>query len=535
MNWRAELKKLAAQVLLGRERDSAKSDNVLAEAGQDAWEDVFRNQRITVQRHAGEVQYPGSATLAELRDRLLAPRPGLSVEHAKFKVVGVDVKEAATITRQLLELSGSEGDEFLELHATLTATWDWQMQSTLPVLKSMRLEEAQRVISRFAAGRIFSDRTGSVLAKVPSYPSELLYGVDFWLQRLDKMLTDQFGHHGLAIGDVNGDALDDVYVCQPGGLPNLLLVQQPDGTVREVAATASLDILDLSRSALLIDLDNDGDQDLVLATSSHLLFFANDPSKNGHLQFRLAAKAGVRDANSISAIDIELDGDLDVYACVYSGDGGESRASPTPLPIHDARNGGRNVLLQNVRCEGTKWTFIDATEEFGLDADNRRWSYAASWEDYDNDGDSDLYVANDFGRNNLYRSEGGRFIEASRQAGLDEAAFGMSVSWGDYDRDGWMDVYVSNMFSGAGNRIVPQPSFQAGATDELKQQLRYAARGNSLFRNLGNGSFEDVSELADVTLGRWAWGSLFADLDNDGWEDLIVGNGFVTRENTGDL
>ena len=297
------------------------------------------------------------------------------------------------------------------------------------------------------------------------------------------------------------------------------------------AVSSGVDILDLSRSALFLDLDNDADQDLVVATSTHVLMFAND----GRAHFRLVSKNHVRDANSLSAVDVDLDGDLDLYVCVYSGDGGDSRSSPTPIPIHDAQNGGPNVLLRNEDTTGSTWKFADATSQLGLDELNNRWSYAASWEDYDNDGDSDLYVANDFGRNNLYRNDGGRFVEASSQAGLDEAAFGMSVSWSDYDQDGLMDVYVSNMFSGAGNRIVPQENFQPAAEPSLREHLRYAARGNSLFRNRGDGTFEDVSETANVTLGRWAWGSLFADINNDGWEDLLVGNGFVTRENSGDL
>ena len=156
-------------------------------------------------------------------------------------------------------------------------------------------------------------------------------------------------------------------------------------------------------------------------------------------------------------------------------------------------------------------------------------------EDYDADGDADLYVANDFGTNNLYRNEGGRFVEASREAGINESAFGMSVTWGDYNRDGHLDVYVSNMFSGAGSRITAQEKFQPKATSEIRQKLRYASRGNTLYANQGDGTFRDESVAANVTMGRWAWGSQFLDINNDSWEDLLVGNGFVTRENAPDL
>ena len=91
------------------------------------------------------------------------------------------------------------------------------------------------------------------------------------------------------------------------------------------------------------------------------------------------------------------------------------------------------------------------------------------------------------------------------------------------------------MFSGAGNRITYQRQFKEGAPEETKSQIRRLARGNTLFENAGDGTFRDVSVQAAVTQGRWAWASLFFDLNNDGWEDLLVANGYFTRTDTGDL
>jgi len=170
---------------------------------------------------------------------------------------------------------------------------------------------------------------------------------------------------------------------------------------------------------------------------------------------------------------------------------------------------------------------------------NHRFSFATAWEDYDNDGDLDLYVANDFGRNVLFRNdlneEGRRFTDVSRQAGVEDIAAGMSVTWGDYNHDGWMDLYVSNMFSSAGSRITSQSQFKRDEDDQTRKDIQRHARGNSLFENQGDGTFRDVSVDAAVTMGRWAWGSLFVDINNDGWEDLYVANGFFTTPDTGDL
>ncbi|MCA9211690.1 MAG: VCBS repeat-containing protein, partial [Planctomycetales bacterium] len=154
---------------------------------------------------------------------------------------------------------------------------------------------------------------------------------------------------------------------------------------------------------------------------------------------------------------------------------------------------------------------------------------------YDNDGDQDLYVANDFGRNNLYRNEGGRFVDVAAAAGVEDMSAGMSVSWGDYDRDGLIDLYVGNMFSSAGNRITYQRRFRDDPSNELRAKFQRHARGNTLFRNLGDGSFEDVSVASNVEMGRWSWGSNFVDFNNDGWDDLLVGNGMVTSVDPHDL
>ena len=111
----------------------------------------------------------------------------------------------------------------------------------------------------------------------------------------------------------------------------------------------------------------------------------------------------------------------------------------------------------------------------------------------------------------------------------------MSASWGDYDHDGWMDLYVSNMWSAAGIRVSSQPGFLKHANAATRAGFQRFARGNSLLHNTGASGFRDVSFSAGVTMGGWAWSSNFVDINNDSWEDLVVANGFITQEDTGDL
>ena len=111
----------------------------------------------------------------------------------------------------------------------------------------------------------------------------------------------------------------------------------------------------------------------------------------------------------------------------------------------------------------------------------------------------------------------------------------MSVAWGDYDRDGHDDLYVSNMFSSAGNRITTQLQFLPNISDNGRELYQRFAKGNSLFRGTELSQFEETGRDLNVEIARWAWGSQFADINNDGWEDLVVANGYISTDDSGDL
>jgi hypothetical protein len=142
---------------------------------------------------------------------------------------------------------------------------------------------------------------------------------------------------------------------------------------------------------------------------------------------------------------------------------------------------------------------------------------------------------NEFGRDNFYRNDGGRFSDISDAARVEDAGSGMGITWGDYDRNGQIDVYISNMFSAAGNRITYQDQFKADAPYQVKRRIQRLARGNTLLKNTGDGGFRDQSAVAGVEMGRWSWDSKFVDLNNDGWLDLLVANGYITADENGDL
>lgn len=471
------------------------------------------------------------AMLTALRE--LAASFGGARSAAKFKVLSVEPEGELVRTRAYLHAKGFEADGASEVHATWDLRWTAlpsEPADALPRIVQVEVEHHEEVRRSGTSQPLFAEATDAIFAPESSFDAQLRPDLEHWAARIDRTLgMSLIGHEGLALGDANGDGLDDLYVAQPGGLPNRLFVRQPDGTARDVAALAGVDFLDPCRSALFADFDNDGDQDLALELDPHILLLEND----GSGKFTERARGSAPSTTSLSAVDYDSDGDLDLYCCGYIL---PDSANVTPLPYHDANNGRPNTLLRNdATPTGSAWNFADATRESGLDENNRRFSFAASWEDYDDDGDLDCYVANDFGRNNLYRNESGTFRDVAASAGVEDMAAGMGVSWGDYDADGDLDLYVSNMFSSAGERVAYQRQFHAADDAATRAGFQRHARGNSLFRNRGDGTFEDVSERAGVTMGRWSWGSLFVDLDEDGWQDLYVPNGFVTGQDPADL
>jgi hypothetical protein len=475
--------------------------------------------------------YRGRSGFEKAFGEWVSPWVGATGVRAKFKTIRASPDASGGTSVALFEGVGFHADHTVQQNATWSVRWKREDKKLR--VQHVEVTDYERVTVRSGSNRLLSDCTASVLGHNPSYRDQLLVGSHDWLTRMDRNVARQtFGHQGVALGDVNGDGLDDVYICQGSGLPNKLFVQNADGTATDRSRDARVDWLEDTRSVLMIDLDNDGDQDLALASGEEVMVLSNDGQ--GRFTRRSLLPLG-RPGFSLAAADYDVDGDLDIYACVYFSPKSDPNELAQPVPLFNATNGGRNVLWRNDDTRGEKWQFTDATDDVGLDHNNRRWSFAAVWEDVDNDGDLDLYVANDFGVNHLYRNDNIKFRDVAEATNALGRSFGMSAAFGDVNRDGLMDLYVSNMFSAAGSRITHQPGFREDDSDESRKQFQHLARGNSLFENTGSGNFKDISVASGTTMGRWAWASHFVDLNNDAWLDIIVANGWRTNELNDDL
>jgi hypothetical protein len=312
---------------------------------------------------------------------------------------------------------------------------------------------------------------------------------------------------GGAVGDYDNDGYEDIYVTNSlKGHKNRLYRNNGDFTFTDVAEQAGVAYLNdeqsFSMMALFFDCDNDGWKDLLVIRFGSSLIFRN--RKDGTFEdiTHLSKMPKTRNAVTTVAFDYDRDGDLDLYFGSYFPDV-DLTNPPTTKLLHDswetARNGGTNFLLQN---QGNG-EFVDKTTEANL-ADTG-WTLAIGTGDLDKDGWTDIYVANDFGTDKVYRNQGdGTFVDYSLEAiGIDTKK-GMNAEFGDYDNDGWLDIYVTNI------------------TEPFLHEC------NMLWRNNGDFTFIDVSTVTGTCDTDWGWGAKFIDYDNDGLLDLYVLNGFIS-------
>ncbi len=314
---------------------------------------------------------------------------------------------------------------------------------------------------------------------------------------------------GGSVGDVNNDGLLDIYLTNSlRDVPNALFLNQGGMKFENVAERYGVANVNqspnFSMMSLLVDLDQDGWDDLVIVRFGQSLILRNVKGERFEpLEHALDGAPTPRNPVAAVAFDYDKDGDLDLYFGTYFPDVNLVDVGERTNLLHDsweaARNGGTNFLLEN---QGN-FRFVDRTKEAGLG--DTGWTLAIGTGDIDKDGWIDLYIANDFGADKVYRNNGnGRFTDVSTSAIGVDTKKGMNAELGDFDNDGFLDVYVTN---------ITEP---------------YLHECNMLWRNNGDGSFSDVSSALGTCDTRWGWGAKFIDYDNDGWQDIYVLNGFIS-------
>lgn len=384
----------------------------------------------------------------------------------------------------------------------------------------------------------------------------------------ERSLTNQIYHNGsgVALGDVDGDGLCDIYLGNIDG-PNALYRNLGGWKFQDITAPSGVACPDLDSSGVLLaDIDGDVDLDLLVnAVGRGTSVFLNDG--RGHFTEFTESAGTAAPAGSTSAAmaDIDGDGDLDLYVANYRA----STLRDEPFtkftismvagkPIVTAVNGrpttssdlaGRfsvsaqggiiehgqpDVLFRN---DGQgKFTAMSWTNGSFLDEDGKNLSMpyefglSVMMRDLNGDGTPDIYVCNDFdSEDRIWMNRGnGTFQLIPRLALRQTSLFSMGVDVADIDRDGRDDIFVVDMLSRDHTRRMVQLGDRRanvavpGVFENRPQYMR-----NTLFWNRGDGTYAEMAQLAGLDASEWSWTPIFLDVDLDGYEDLLVSNGHL--------
>lgn len=313
--------------------------------------------------------------------------------------------------------------------------------------------------------------------------------------------------------DVDRDGWIDLYATTSAfGAQNALYRNRGDGTFEDVAERVGLADLNTPGSGVCMgsiwaDADGDGDEDVFVYRYGRTALFVQ--GADGRFEERTEAAGLARWMNSNAAcwIDFDRDGALDLFVSAYFRSDTDLWNVSTTRFMHDSaefsENGGRNLLFRN-RGDGTFEDVSDAALP-----DTKRWTMAVNAADFDDDGFIDLYVANDYGPEELWLNKGGERFELADVGLGHDSKSGMCVALGNLANDGRVAVFVSNISS-----------------------ANWLYHGNNLRVNYVPDVGQMLSEDAGASVANtgWSWGAAFGDLDNDGWQDLYVVNGFVSGD-----
>src|SRR5258708_6218196 len=296
------------------------------------------------------------AFLQELRSAM----SGFSrIVTAEFQVTSIDAGSMPSAalspdqlqTRIRYELVATGRDFYREQRVGYwQLTWERAASGKFQVQNWQALDETQSRAN--APGYV--DIAAPALGGNMSYSSQLLRGTEYWRTVLDGACgIDVYGHNGVSVGDIDGDGFDDLYVCQPGGLPNRLYRNRGDGTFEDITEASGVGVIENTACALFVDVDNDGRQDLIVVRATGPMLFLNE----GGGRFRQKADA-FQFANppqgtftGAAVADYDRDGWLDIYFCLYVYYQGTDQYK-YPSPYYDAENVPHHFMMA-YNCHGT--------------------------------------------------------------------------------------------------------------------------------------------------------------------------------------
>ena len=345
---------------------------------------------------------------------------------------------------------------------------------------------------------------------------------------------------GVAVGDVNGDDLLDIYFTA-NQLPNKLYINRGEFKFEDVSVKAGVEgFKGWATGVNMVDVNNDGKLDIYVSyigdyeiyQGKNQLFINEGNDENGVPKFSDQALNYGLDLVGFSTqaafFDFDLDGDLDMYMLNHSlhqnGTYGRSELRYKTHPL-----AGDKLLRNN---EGK---FINVTEGSGIYSSVIGYGLGITISDINLDGLPDVYVGNDFHEDDyLYINLGnGKFKDSREQYLTHTSHFSMGCDFADFNNDAFPDLISLDMLPADPKILKASAAEDPYDTYEFKLRFGYGYQfaRNTLQLNQGDGTFSEIGLLAGVAATDWSWSSLFADFDLDGRKDIFIANGIKRRSN----
>jgi hypothetical protein len=343
---------------------------------------------------------------------------------------------------------------------------------------------------------------------------------------------------GVAVGDLNGDGLDDIYFTA-NMTWNKLYLNKGDMVFEDITELAGVAGREgpWKTGVTMADVNGDGLLDIYVCYSGNLspqnrkneLYINQGPDENGIPRFEEQAEAyGIAStATSTQAtfFDYDNDGDLDLFLLNHN---------PQSLPILDEATTAEIMKSadpagpQLFRNDNGKFT--EVTGQSGIISSALSYGLGAGISDINGDGWMDIYVCNDYtAPDYLYINNGdGTFTDVIHKAMGHTSHFSMGNDIADINNDGFLDIYTLDMLPEDNRRqkLLMSPDNYEKFDFQVRMNFHHQYMRNMLQMNNGDGTFSETGQMAGVSNTDWSWAALFADFDNDGWKDLYVTNGY---------